>query len=93
MTPRSGAGYPHWVNPTGHSEGWETRHKQQCDCVVPHCDPEEGGALRRRVDLNPALFGSKTQELALEGEGRGRGTVFTTPMGPGDTDKTVPYEY
>lgn len=73
---------------TGHSEGRETRHKQQYDCVVLHCDPEEGGDLRRRVDLNPVLFGSKTQELALEGEGRGRGTVFTTPMGPGDTDKT-----
>lgn len=56
--------------------------------VVLHCDPEEEEALRRRVELNPVLFGSKTQELALEGEGRDRGTVFTTPMGHGDMDKT-----
>lgn len=40
------------------------------------------------MGLNPVLFGSKTQALALEGEGRDRGAVSTTPVGHGDMDKT-----
>lgn len=56
--------------------------------VALHCDPEEDAALRRCVDLNPVLFGSKSQDLTFEGEGRGRRAVFTKPMGHGDMDRT-----
>lgn len=63
----------HWVPTATVREGDGTGRNMTA--VALCCHPEEDTALRRCVDLNPVLFGSKSQELALEGEGRGRGTV------------------
>lgn len=80
LTPESGGGCPPRV-PLATGRGGRQGTSSDLTVVVLHREPEEEAALRRRVDLNPVLFGSKPHALARKGEGRDRAAVFPVSHG------------